>query len=62
MPRYLVKRTCPDNLALPGPTQEVQARLTLIENNALDAVTWPHSYFDGKPESHLRTVGPNRGI
>jgi hypothetical protein len=45
MPRYLVERTFLDSLALPGPEQGAQARLTLIENNALDGVTWVHSYI-----------------
>ena len=44
MPRYLVERTFPESLALPGPDQGVQARLTLIENNALEGATWVHSY------------------
>ena len=44
MPRYLVERTFPDELSLPGPHQEAQARLIFAENNALDGVTWVHSY------------------
>jgi hypothetical protein len=44
MPRYLIERTFPDVLALPGPGQETQARLIFVENNALDGVTWVHSY------------------
>ena len=45
MPRYLVERTFPQRLGLPGPEQGTQARETLIENNALDGVTWVHSYI-----------------
>jgi hypothetical protein len=44
MPRYLVERTFPETLALPGPGAAAQARQTFIENNALDGVTWVHSY------------------
>jgi hypothetical protein len=44
MPRYLVERTFPDRPALPGPDQDAQARLNFIGNNALDGVTWVHSY------------------
>jgi hypothetical protein len=44
MPRYLVERTFADGVALPGPGQAAQARLTFVENNALDEVTWLHSY------------------
>jgi hypothetical protein len=45
MPRYLVERTFPEGLGLPGPQQAAQARLALIDNNALDGVTWLHSYI-----------------
>jgi hypothetical protein len=44
MPRYLVERTFPDHLGLPGPEAEASARQSFIENNALDGVTWVHSY------------------
>jgi hypothetical protein len=44
MPRYLIERTFPENLALPGIGQGTQACLTIAENNALDGVTWVHSY------------------
>jgi hypothetical protein len=44
MPRYLVERTFAEDLALPGPQHNPGARLSLIENNALDGVTWVHSY------------------
>ena len=44
MPRYLVERTFADQLGLPGPEAEASARQNFIENNALDGVTWVHSY------------------
>ena len=44
MPRYLVERTFPEHVALPGLDQGAQARWTFIENNTLDGVTWIHSY------------------
>jgi hypothetical protein len=44
MPRYLIERTFAEDLGLPGPSHDAQARLALIENNALDGVTWVHSY------------------
>ena len=44
MPRYLVERTFADQLDLPGPEAEASARRNFIENNALDGVTWVHSY------------------
>jgi hypothetical protein len=50
MPRYLVERTFPDHLTLPGPYQSLEACLEFIENNHSDGVTWVHSYIssDGK--------------
>ena len=44
MPRYLVERTFPEKLTLPGPEEESKARSTFIDNNTLDGVTWVHSY------------------
>jgi len=44
MPRYLIERTFPDGLTLPGPDQDARTRLEFIENNTLDEVTWVHSY------------------
>ena len=35
---YLVERTFSESLALPGPHQEAQARLTFIDNN----IGWSH--------------------
>ena len=50
MPRYLIERTFPEALDLPGPAQATQARLAFAENSALDGVTWVHSYVapDGR--------------
>jgi hypothetical protein len=45
MPRYLIERTFPESLTLPGPHQGMPGRLTFLENNALDGVTWVHSYI-----------------
>jgi len=45
MPRYLVERTFPERIALPGPNEGTQVHLTFIENNALDGVTWLVSYI-----------------
>jgi len=45
MPHYLVERSFPDDITLPGPRQAVQSRLTFLENNACDGVTWVHSYI-----------------
>jgi hypothetical protein len=45
MPRYLIERTFVEDFKLPGPNQDAQARVTFVENNALDDVTWVHSYI-----------------
>ena len=73
MPRYLVERTFPDMIALPGPQAEAQARLTFIENNALDGVTWVHSYvvpdklksfciYDGPSPEAVRRAARRNGL
>jgi hypothetical protein len=47
MPRYLVERTFPDNLALPANEQGAQRCLDIVGGNAEDGVTWVHSYVTG---------------
>lgn len=44
MPRYLIERTFPDAVRVPSPDDGVQAHRVFLENNALDGVTWLHSY------------------
>lgn len=44
MPRYLVERSFPDGLAIPMTEEGAQTCLTVVGNNALDGVTWVHSY------------------
>lgn len=44
MPRYLVERTFAGDLGLPGPKADRLQRRLHIEDNALDGVTWVHSY------------------
>ena len=44
MARYLVERTFPDGLAIPMTEEGAQVCLTVIGNNAVDGVTWVHSY------------------
>jgi hypothetical protein len=45
MPRYLVERTFPEKIDLPGPDQVDHARQSFVENNARDGVIWVHSYI-----------------
>jgi len=44
MARYLVERTFPDGLAIPVTDEGAQICLTVVGNNAVDGVTWVHSY------------------
>jgi hypothetical protein len=44
MSRYLVERTFPDGLAIPMTNAGAQVCLTVVGNNAMDGVTWVHSY------------------
>ena len=46
MARYIVERTFPDGLSI--PQNEAGARLTrqVIAHNAMDGVTWVHSYVN----------------
>ena len=47
MARYLVERTFPDGLAIPVNEEGANVCLTVVGNNALDGVTWVHSYVTG---------------
>lgn len=44
MPRYLVERTFPAGLAIPVDPHGAQTCLTVVGNNAVEGVTWVHSY------------------
>jgi hypothetical protein len=44
MPRYLVERTFPDGFAIPVTAEGAQTCMEVIGNNAVDGVTWVHSY------------------
>jgi hypothetical protein len=44
MPRYVVQRTFPDGLAIPTTDDGARSCLAVIENNAVDNVTWVTSY------------------
>jgi Protein of unknown function (DUF4242) len=44
MPRYLVERTLPNGLGVPGGAEGAQACLAVVERNADEGVTWVHSY------------------
>ena len=44
MPRYLVERSFSDGLNIPVNQEGANVCLTVVKNNAEDAVTWIHSY------------------
>lgn len=44
MPRYLIEREFPDGLNIPQNDAGAVACRTVVDNNALDGVTWIHSY------------------
>lgn len=44
MPRYLIERTFPDGFAIPKTDEGVQICSVIVSNNAVDRVTWIHSY------------------
>jgi hypothetical protein len=73
MPRFLVERTFPDGLAIPVDPQGAQACLAVVGNNAVEGVTWVHSYvtndknktfciYDGPSPDAIRTAAELNGL
>ena len=46
MPRYLIERTFPSGLRIPVTSEGARGCLGVVENNALEGVTWVHSYVN----------------
>ncbi|HEX6488361.1 MAG TPA: DUF4242 domain-containing protein [Candidatus Dormibacteraeota bacterium] len=44
MPRYLVERTFPDGMHIPADAGGAAICMGQITNNAVEGVTWVHSY------------------
>ena len=44
MARYLVERTFPDGIDIPVNNEGAEVCLTVVGNNAVDGVSWVHSY------------------
>jgi hypothetical protein len=71
MPRYLIEREFPDGLHIPMTEAGAQACASVVDANAVDGVTWLHSYvspdskrtycvYDGPtPEAIRRTAARN---
>lgn len=53
MPRYVVERTFPEGLAIPTTADGRDALSNVVSNNALEKVTWVHSYVS---DDRKRTV------
>ena len=73
MARYLVERTFPDGLAIPVNEEGANVCLTVVGNNALDGVTWVHSYvtsdkkktfciYDGPSPDAIRRVAERNNL
>lgn len=71
MPRYMIERDFPDGLQIPVNPDGAQACRGVVDANALDGVTWVHSYvsldktktfcvYDAPtPEAIRRSAGRN---
>jgi hypothetical protein len=44
MPRYLVERTLPEGLGIPGGAKGARLCLGVVDRNTDEGVTWVHSY------------------
>ena len=67
MPRYVIERTFPKGLNIPQTAEGAEACLGVVERNAMDGVTWIHSYvnpdrtktfciYDGPTPESIRKV------
>jgi hypothetical protein len=73
MPRYMIERSLPDGLPLVPNQQGRDAVTNVISNNALNGVTWIHSYvtsdkkrtfciYDGPSPEAIRKVAERNGL
>lgn len=73
MPRYLIERTFPDGLGLPTTAEGAKAVTSVVSNNAVEGVTWVHSYvtpdrkktyciYDGPSPEAIRSVAGRNGL
>jgi len=60
MPRYLVERDFVDGLVIPINAEGASASLDVVRKNAMQDVTWVHSYVsEDKNKSYCIYDGPN---
>jgi hypothetical protein len=73
MPRYMVERTYPDGLHIPVTEQGATACLGVVDKNAVEGVTWVHSYvsedkqqsfcvYDGPTPEAIRAAAERTGL
>ena len=73
MPRYLVERTFPDTLSIPMTPEGAKICRTVVDANAVDGVTWLHSYvntertktfciYDAATPEAIRKVAKQNGL
>ena len=60
MPRYIVERTFPNGLNVPGTEESAAATLNVVNRNLDHGVTWIHSYVtDDRTKSFCVYDGPS---
>lgn len=60
MPRYVVERTFPESLGIPGGAKGAQVCLGVVDRNSDEGVTWVHSYVsDDKSKTFCVYDGPS---
>ena len=73
MPRYLVERTFSQGLNIPVTTEGAATCLAVVGNNAVEGVTWVHSYvsedkmktfcvYDAPNPEAIRTTAEKNGL
>ena len=60
MPRYVIERTFPDGLIIPMDQTGAEICHSVVSSNALDEVTWVHSYVsEDKQKTYCIYDGPS---
>lgn len=73
MPRFVVERRFREGLDLPANAAGAELCLAVVDNNAVEGVTWLHSYvtvderssfcvYDGPDEAAIRRVAELNGL
>ena len=73
MPRYMVERSFPEPLGIPTDSDGAAACLNVVATNAVEGVTWVHSYvtddklstfciYDAPSPDAVRAVAGRNGL